>query len=160
MKNIFLMLMLLTYFKSYSEITLKIHEPIRFDNVNTKAAGDVVVGTGTIEVTTDNLEVDGNKKFIFKFPKKGLMTNKKRWVQIDKYMMEDSDKTFRMTRERKLVKIFAIIERRKLNDQMISAEDLEGEYIGYVPIIVEQYGQPMKTKENKENKEKKGEKDL
>lgn len=150
MKNILLTLMLLTYLKSYSEITLKIHEPIRFENVNTKAVGDVVVGTGTIEITTDNLEVDKNKKFIFKFPKKGLMTNKKRWVQIDKYIMEDSDKTFRMTRERKLVKIFAIIERGKLNNQIIKTEDLEGEYIGYVPIIVEQYGQPIKINENKE----------
>ncbi|WP_407536508.1 hypothetical protein [Cetobacterium somerae] len=148
MKNILLILMLLTHFKSYSEIILKIHEPIRFENVNTKAVGDLVVGEGTIEITTDNLEVDQNKKFIFKFPKKGLMTNKKRWVQIDKYIMEDSDKSFRMTRERKLVKIFAIIERKKLNNQMINAEDLEGEYIGYVPIIVEQYGQPIVKNED------------
>ncbi|MGL5202041.1 hypothetical protein [Cetobacterium sp.] len=151
MKNILLILMLLTYFKSYSEITLKIHEPIRFESVNTKAVGDIVVGTGIIEITSDNLEVDRNKKFILKFPKKGLMTNKKRWVQIDKYVMEDSDKTFRMTRERRLVKIFAIIERRKLNNQIINAEDLEGEYIGYVPIIVEQYGLPVKISGDKEN---------
>lgn len=151
MKKMLLALMLLSYFKSYSEITLKIHEPIRFENVNTKAVGDIVVGTGTIEIITDNLEVDRNKKFIFRFPKKGLMTNKKRWVQIDKYIMEDSDKTFRITNERKLVKIFAIIERRKLNDQVINVEDLEGEYIGFVPIIVEQYGQPIKQTGNKEN---------
>ncbi len=152
MKNILLILMFMIYFKSYSEITLKIHEPIRFENVNTKAAGDIVVGAGVIEITSDNLEIDRNKKFIFKFPKKGLMTNKKRWVQIDKYIMEDSDKTFRMTRERRLVKIFAIIERKKLNDQIIRAEDLEGEYVGYVPIIVEQYGQPLKINGNKETK--------
>ena len=152
MKQLLLILMVLTYFKSYGEITLKIHEPIRFQNVNTKAAGDIVVGEGAIEIVSDDLENDRNKKFIFKFPNKGLMTNKKRWVHIDKYMMEDSDKTFRVTREKKLVKIFAIIERRKLNDQLISAEDLEGEYIGYVPIIVEQYGQPLKAKENEEIK--------
>ncbi|MGL5277739.1 MAG: hypothetical protein ACRC8M_01480 [Cetobacterium sp.] len=155
MKNIFWVLMLLSYVKSYSEITLKIHEPIRFESVNTKAVGDLVVGRGTIEVISDDLEVDRNKKFVFRFPKKGLMTNKKRWVQIDKYIMEDSDKTFRVTKERKLVKIFAIIERRKLNDQMIKAEDLEGEYIGYVPIIVEQYGQPIRGVDNGESKDDK-----
>ncbi|MGL4935571.1 MAG: hypothetical protein ACRC51_08840 [Cetobacterium sp.] len=134
---------------AYSDIRLKIHEPIRFENVNTKAVGDLVIGQGSIEVITDNLEVDRNKKFIFKFPKKGLMTNKKRWIQIDEYMMEDSDKTFKVDREKKIVKIYAVIERRKLNDQLISAEELEGEYIGYVPIIVEQYGKPI-TKIKKE----------
>ena len=128
---------------TYSEIRLKIHEPIRFENINTKAVGDVVVGKGSIEVFSDNLEVDQNKKFVFKFPKKGLITNKKRWVKIDKYIMEDSEKTFKLTSEKKIVKIYAVIERRKLNDQFINAEDLEGEYIGYVPIIVEQYGQPL-----------------
>ena len=128
---------------TYSEISLKIHEPIRFENINTKAVGDVVIGQGSIEVFSDNLEVDQNKKFVFKFPKKGLITNKKRWVKIDKYIMEDSDKTFKLTSEKKIIKIYAVIERRKLNDQLINAEDLEGEYIGYVPIIVEQYGQPL-----------------
>ena len=128
---------------TYSEISLKIHEPIRFKNINTKAVGDLVVGEGSIEVFSDDLEVDKNKKFVFKFPKKGLITNRKRWVKIDKYIMEDSDKSFKMYREKKIVKIYAVIERRKLNDQLINAEDLEGEYIGYVPIIVEQYGQPL-----------------
>lgn len=152
MKNILTLLMFIICFKSYSEIILKIHEPIRFENVNTKAVGDVVIGVGVIEVTSDNLEIDRNKKFIFKFPKKGLLTNRKRWIEIDKYIMEDSDKTFRMLKERRLVKIFAVIERKKLNNQMIKAEDLEGEYIGFVPIVVEQYGQPLKSIENREEK--------
>lgn len=145
MKKIYILTLLTFVFtvKSYSDISLKIHEPIRFENVNTRGVGDIIVGKGSIEVFTDNLEVDRNKKFIFKFPKKGLMTNKKRWLEIDEYRMEDSEKTFRLTREKKIVKIYAIIERRKLNDQLISAEELEGEYIGYVPVIVEQYGLPL-----------------
>lgn len=151
MRIALLFLVLLIHIKTYSEITLKIHEPIRFENVNTKSAGDIIVGKGSIEITSDDLEVDGNKKFIFKFPKKGLMTNKKRWIQIEKYIMEDSDKVFRMTRERKLVKIYAVINKRKLNSQLIKAEDLEGEYIGYVPIIVEQYGKPIKIEGNIDN---------
>lgn len=149
MKKILMLgLLLTTYLTSYSELTLKIHEPIRFKNVNTKSAGDVVVGEGSIEIISDNLEVDRNKKFIFKFPKKGLMTNKKRWVQIDKYVMEDNDKTFRVTREKKLVKIYAFIDKSKLNDPVINAEDLQGEYVGYIPIIVEQYGAPIRKTEN------------
>lgn len=144
MKSKLLILIVLIYFKSYAEITLKIHEPIRFENINTRAAGDVIVGEGSIEVISDNLEIDRNKKFILKFPKKGLMTNNKKWIEIDKYMMEDSDREFRLTKEKKLIKIYAIIDRKKLNNQFIKAEDLEGEYIGHVPIIVEQYGKPIK----------------
>lgn len=132
------------YLSSYSELILKIHEPIRFENINTKAIGDVIVGQGSIQIISDNLEVDKNKKFIFKFPKKGLITNKKRWLTIDKYIMEDNDKNFKVTQEKKIVKIYAYINRHKLNDKIIKAEDLEGEYIGYVPIIVEQYGLPFK----------------
>ena len=144
MKKLVFLIMIIISVQSFSEITLKIHEPIRFSNINTKMIGDIIIGEGVIEIISDNLEIDRNKKFIFKFPKKGLMTNKKRWIEISEYLMEDSDKVFRVTREKKLVKIYAQIERRRLNDQLIKAEDLEGEYIGYVPIIVEQYGQPIK----------------
>ena len=150
MKKLLLLMMIVMSVQSFSEITLKIHEPIRFSNINTKMIGDLIIGEGVIEITSNNLEVDRNKKFIFKFPKKGLKTNKKRWIEISEYLMEDSDKTFRVTREKKLVKIYAQIERRRLNDQLIKAEDLEGEYIGYVPIIVEQYGQPIKINNNGE----------
>lgn len=143
MKRILLTTLFLLYNLAYGELRLKIHEPIRFENVNVKAAGDAVVGQGSIEVFTDDLETDRNKKFIFKFPKKGLMTNKKRWVYIDKYIMEDSDKEFKMTRDKKIIKIYAVINRKKLNSQFIDGEILQGEYIGYVPIIVEQYGKPI-----------------
>lgn len=143
MKRILLTTLFLLCNLAYGELRLKIHEPIRFENVNVKAAGDAVVGQGSIEVFTDDLETDRNKKFIFKFPKKGLMTNKKRWVYIDKYIMEDSDKEFKMTRDKKIIKIYAVIDRKKLNSQFIDGEILQGEYIGYVPIIVEQYGKPI-----------------
>lgn len=152
MKKFLLLSLFMLGSLAYGEIRLRIHEPIRFENVNTKSVGDVVVGQGVIEVFSDDLENDRNKKFVFKFPKKGLMTNKKRWVEIDKYMMEDSDKVFKMTRDKKLVKIYAVIERKKLNDQFIDGEDLQGEYIGYVPIIVEQYGKPINKVELPEDR--------
>ena len=142
----------LSSLKSYGEISLKIHEPIRFKNINTKAVGDLIVGEGSIEVVSNNLDEDRNKKFILKFPKKGLMTNKKRWLQIDKYMMENGDRNFKITREKKIIKIYAMIERRRLNDRISKPEDLEGEYVGYVPIIVEQYGQPFKKEGEKNDK--------
>lgn len=150
MKKILLLSFFLIGSLAYAELRLRIHEPIRFENVNTRAVGDIVIGQGSIEIFSDDLENDRNKKFIFKFPKKGLMTNKKRWVEIDKYIMEDADKEFKMTRDKKIVKIYAVIERKKLNSQFIDGEDLQGEYIGYVPIIVEQYGKPSEKLDSPE----------
>lgn len=145
MKKIILLTFYIFIFNlTYSEIKIKIHEPIRFKNVNTRAVGNLIVGEGILEISTDNLEADLNKKLIFKFPETGLMTNKKRWLKIDKYIMEDSDKQFKITQEKRLVKIYAFINRRKLNDKMIDAKILEGEYVGMVPINIEQYGKPQK----------------
>ncbi|MGL5208354.1 hypothetical protein [Cetobacterium sp.] len=154
MKKILILLtMCVVYSFSFSEIKIKIFEPIRFKDVNTRAFGDLIVGEGTLEISTDKLEDDLNKKLIFKFPETGLMTNKKRWLKIEKYMMEDSDKEFKITQEKKHVKIYAILRRSTLNDKGIEAEKLEGEYVGAVPIIIEQYSKPTKIlEENKEEK--------
>lgn len=128
---------------SYGEIKVKIHEPIRFKNINTRAIGDLIVGEGSIEISTNNLDEDFNKKLIFKFPETGLMTNKKHWLKIEKYMMDNSDKEFKITKKKKLVKIYALLRRKTLNDKTMDASLLEGEYIGSVPIIIEQYGNPI-----------------
>ena len=85
------------------------------------------------------------------------MTNKKRWVEIEKYIMKDSDKEFKLTRDKKIVKIYALIKRSSLNSQLISGDDLQGEYIGYVPIVVEQYGKPIIVDNSSESDEKKPE---
>lgn len=154
MKRVILFLMVVVANLSYSALRLKIIEPIRFGEVNIKAVGDVIVGEGTIEVFSDDLEADRNKKFVFKFPKKGLMTNKKRWVEIEKYDMKDVDKEFRLIRDKKLVKVYAFVNRNTLNSKLISGEDLQGEYVGYVPVIVEQYGKPT-VLENKDKSEDK-----
>lgn len=154
MKKILALLFMLTIYSfSFSEIKIKIFEPIRFKDINTRAFGDLIVGEGTIEISTDKLEDDFNKKLIFRFPETGLMTNKKRWLKIEKYMMEDSDKEFKITQEKKHVKIYALLRRSTLNDKGIDTEKLEGEYIGAVPIIIEQYAKPVKKiVENKEEK--------
>ena len=92
LRKIFLLSLLYgLYTFSYSDIKIRIYEPIRFKNVNVKAIGDLVVGEGSLEISTDNLEADLNKKLIFKFPDKGAMTNKKRWIEIEKYMMEKNN---------------------------------------------------------------------
>ena len=87
MKKLLLFLMSIISFSSYSEIKLKIYEPMRFEAVNLSNMSDTVIGRGSIEIYTDNLENDYGKKLVFKFPEKGLMTNKKRWLKIEKYLI-------------------------------------------------------------------------
>lgn len=133
-----LLILLLGSISSYGEITLKIVEPIRFKHVNTRAIGeDKIAGEGTIEIHAE--EGDIGKKLTFKFPEFGLMTNMKRWVKIEKYIMEDKDKNFEIVKQNDVVKFYAILNRRNL-DKGELAEAIEGEYVSYVPIVVRQFG--------------------
>ena len=148
MKFIVFILLSILSIPSFSQIKLKIHEPMRFENINTTSMTDIVVGKGMIEIYTDDLENDYGKKLTFKFPEKGLMTNKKRWLKIEKYMMEDSEKNIIIENERRLVSIYAIIDRTTLNNGVMDAKVLEGEYVGYLPIIVSQYSKVIGKKED------------
>ncbi|MGL5725310.1 hypothetical protein [Cetobacterium sp.] len=139
MKIITLFTFLVMAITSYSEVKLKIHEPMRFENINMTTLLDTIVGKATIELSTDNIEEDFGKKLTFKFPESGLMTNKKRWLKIEKYMMEESDKEIILENERRLINIYAIIDRKVINDGKMEANFIEGEYVGYLPIIVSQY---------------------
>lgn len=144
-----LMIFFLVGIISYSEISIKIHEPMRFENINMTTISDAVVGKAVIEISTDDLENDSGKKLTFKFPESGLMTNKKRWLKIAKYIMEDSDKNIILEKKRKLVNIYAVIDRKTINDGRIDAKVLEGEYVGYLPIIVSQYSKIIGKKDTK-----------
>lgn len=139
MKIMTLFTFLVMAITSYSEVKLKIHEPMRFENINMTTLPDTIVGKATIELSTDNIEEDFGKKLTFKFPESGLMTNKKRWLKIEKYMMEESDKEIILENERRLINIYAIIDRKVINDGKMEANFIEGEYVGYLPIIVSQY---------------------
>lgn len=134
---------------SYSEVNIKIHEPMRFENINMSTISDAVVGKAVVEISTDDLENDYGKKLVFKFPESGLMTNKRRWLKIEKYMMEDSDKNIILENKRRLVNVYAIIDRKTINDGRMDAKILEGEYVGYFPLIVSQYSKIIGKKEDK-----------
>lgn len=151
MKKILLFVYLMMVTITYSEIKLKIHEPMRFENINMTTLLDTVIGKAVIELSTDDIEKDFGKKLTFKFPESGLMTNKKRWLKIEKYMMEESDKNIILENERRLINIYAVIDRKVINDGKLEAKFVEGEYVGYLPVIVSQYSEIIGTKkiENK-----------
>ena len=134
-----LVLLLLINCFSYGEVFIKIHEPIRFDEYNTRSIrSDILVGQGTLEVYTDNEKEDIGKKIICRFPDTGLMTNRKKWIKIEKYATEDKKNEMIISNKRELVKFYAVIDKKKIN----KGEDpqiIEGDYIGYVPIILSLY---------------------
>lgn len=124
---------------SFAKIEVSIFEPIRFKYFNTRDLGsDKIVGEGIIQIFTDNKEEDIGKKLVFDFPKSGLLTNRKKWVKIEKYHLELPDKEMIITQETEHIKFYAILDKRDI-DKGEEADIIEGNYIGYVPIIVSQY---------------------
>ena len=139
MKKLILLLMIVINSFSFAKINIKIFEPIRFNDVITNTINkDEIIGEGILEIYTDDLEMDLGKKLKFYFPKKGLMTNRKKWVKIREYRLEKKSNDFIVTKEREQVKITAVLNKRDI-DNGEEAEIIQGEYIGYVPIIVSQY---------------------
>lgn len=126
------------------EIKIKIFEPIRFDDVvNEEIGKNIAVGVGIIEITTDNLKEDLGKKLVFNFPEKGLMTNRKKWIEIEKYQLENRDREIIIKNKIQQVKLYAILDKRKL-DRGEEAAIIEGDYVGFVPMVISQYGRVMK----------------
>lgn len=149
----------------YGEISIKIFEPIRFKDINTRAVGEYIIGEGTLEISTDRLDdvVDENgnvlkdengilmtgdrgKKIEFKIPEfGGLLNNGKRYIKVEKYVMEDSEKNYVVDKEKKHIKIYAYIQKKILNDKSEDASTLEGEYVGRVPIVAVQKSRIQET---------------
>ena len=139
MKKLIMFLFILIKSISFSEINIKIFEPIRFKEISTIGLGsDRVIGIGILEISTDDLEIDKDKKLKFNFPKKGLMTNRKKWIKIDEYRLETLNNDFIITKKIEQIKIFTILNKRDI-DNGEEADVIEGDYIGYVPIIISQY---------------------
>ena len=129
---------------AYAEIKIKIFEPIRFDDIVNETWGrEISVETGIIEITSDNLEEDSGKKIVFTFPKKGVMTNRKKWIEIKEYQLENKDREVIINNKVQHIKLYALLNKKKIDN----GEDptiIEGDYIGFIPIVISQYGRVMK----------------
>lgn len=129
---------------AYGEIKIKIIEPLKFQNVNTTHLSKAkVLGVGTVEIRTDNKEEDIGSKIVLNFPIEATLTNRKRWVKVEKIGIEKLKKNskeneFILKNEVQEIKLYAIFDRRELN-KTGTVEENEGEYVGYIPIIVSQY---------------------
>lgn len=144
----FIIILLILSTSTFAKIIVKVNEPIRFKDINSSELGNIVTGEGIVEIFTDNLEEDLGKKVILRFPTDGLMTNSKKWLIVDKYMIDEGDREIEIIQERRRVKIYAVLKKTQIDDKTYTAEQLEGEYVGYAPIIVEVYGRLVKELES------------
>lgn len=138
MKKIFY-LMFLASTLLYAEIKIRVVEPLRFRNINSTEIGpNQVLATSQVEVYTNNKEEDLGKRVVFSHPDYLLMTNRKKWIKIDKIGLEIKEKEIILDRERVPVIFYAILDKREL-DKGEKVEYIEGEYIGKLPIIYSVY---------------------
>lgn len=139
MKKIVLTLTLLLSSFSFSEIKYKIVEPITFKNINTTSLDrNKVYGKGIIEIYTDDEAEDLGKFIKLDFPDTGLMTNNKKWIPLEKIVMEKNDREFILIHQRKQIKIYGILDRKKL-DRGEDASVIEGDYKGIIPLMISEY---------------------
>ena len=123
----------------FAKVEIKILEPLRYEYFNTRMLqAEEIAGYGILEITAK--KEDFGKKLVFSFPKSGLMTNMKKWIKVQEYGMELPNKELIITQETEHVKFYALLNKRDI-DNGEDAKIIEGEYIGYVPIIVSQYSQ-------------------
>lgn len=123
----------------FAKVEIKILEPLRYEYFNTRMLqAEEIAGYGVLEITAK--KEDYGKKLVFSFPKSGLMTNMKKWIKVQEYGMELPNKELVITQETEHVKFYALLNKRDI-DKGEDAKIIEGEYIGYVPIIVSQYSQ-------------------
>lgn len=138
-KNILLIAFMAIFSISFSEIKLKIVEPLRFRDINhTEVGPNQVVAVSHIEVYTNDKENDLGKRVTFKFPNFINLTNRKKWIKVQKVGMDRKQNEIILENERELIKFYAILDRREL-DQGEKIELIEGEYIGQLPIVMGVY---------------------
>ncbi|UPO97552.1 hypothetical protein MKD34_01530 [Cetobacterium somerae] len=138
-KNIVLIVFMTIFSMSFSEIKVKIVEPLRFRDINhTEVGPNQVVAVSHVEIYTTDKEKDLGKRITFKFPNFVNMTNRKKWVKVERVGMDRKQNEIILENERELVKFYAILDRREL-DKGESIEVIEGEYVGQLPIVMGVY---------------------
>lgn len=145
--KLFLIMIISFSTMALGEINIKINEPIRFKDMNTRSLGsDYLCGQGSFEVYTDNEEEDLGKKISFKFPSYGYISNKKNVVKVEKYTLEDDEDSMILSTKREIVKFYALVKKREINSWK-EPEIIEGRYEGTVPVEIFVYKKVMEDTE-------------
>lgn len=137
MKKLISILFLIINIFSFSKVEIKILEPLRFEYLSTKKlSNENIAGYGIVEIRAD--KSDFGKKITFDFPKQGLMTNRKKWIKINKYGLDLPKKEIIVKQEVEHIKFYALLDKKDI-DKGEESKIIEGEYIGYIPIVISEY---------------------
>ncbi|ERT68262.1 hypothetical protein HMPREF0202_01832 [Cetobacterium somerae ATCC BAA-474] len=121
------------------EIKVRIVEPLKFRDINATEIGpNQVLATSQIEIFTDNKEEDIGKRVVFKYPEYMMLSNRKKWIKINKIGMEIKEQELILERERVPVIFYAVLDKREL-DKGEQINIIEGEYSGKFPIVYSVY---------------------
>lgn len=132
---------------SYSKIEVRVFEHMKFNEINSTDLKEAVIGKGILQIEAE--EEDFGKIIEFTFVEKGVMTNGKNPIQVEKFGLADKkDEKIVIDRKSKQVEFYAVIDKRKIGRKRLEADILEGKYIGAMPIMIKVYA-PEKEKESK-----------
>ena len=147
MKSLFLRIVVFLMLSTLvlAKIDIKMVEPMIFKRLNTEVLGTKVLARGVIEISTDNKEEDFGKLLKFMFPKVGFITNKKHWLKVEGFYIEKDKDEHIILKEKEHINFYGIVDRKDIGKWDLAPEVIEGDYIGYIPINIAQYGKLLDT---------------
>lgn len=127
---------------AFSSIVIKVVEPLNFKNVkNIQIEGEKVISKGYLEITTteigESVIKDYGKLLKIKFPSLVFITNKNNLIAVESISLNEEEKDgviFKKNGQK--VEVIGVIDKRKINSL---DENIDGEYIGDIPIEIEIY---------------------
>lgn len=127
---------------AFSSIVIKVVEPLNFKNVkNIEIEGEKVISKGYLEITTteigESVIKDYGKLLKIKFPSLVFITNKNNLIAVESISLNEEEKdgvTFKRNGQK--IEVIGVIDKRKINSL---DENIDGEYIGDIPIEIEIY---------------------
>lgn len=127
---------------AFSSIVIKVVEPLNFKNVKSiQIEGEKVISKGYLEITTTEIDEsvikDYGKLLKIRFPSLVFITNKNNLIAVESISLNEEEKDgVIFKRNGQKVEVIGVIDKRKINSL---DENIDGEYIGDIPIEIEIY---------------------
>ncbi|MGL6114500.1 MAG: hypothetical protein ACRC1R_05620 [Cetobacterium sp.] len=126
----------------HGEVEINLRDSLKFKEIRRGGLdkNGYVIAQGLLEVSCSQEDI--GKLIIFNVPPYGLMTNKKRWLKIEKIVFENNNNKLILKDTKHFIKIYGILNKHELNKHS-RADINEGSYIGYFPINFSIYSKEL-----------------
>lgn len=144
MKKFILIFFLLT-FTVYGKIKITC-KPVVFKEVRAQNNGlykSKATARGVIEIYSDNIKEDLGKLVVFQVPSHTYITNRKRWVKIDKIIFQKNEQETTIDSETKKIVFHVILDKKELSKEE-NNDLIDGVYTGSLPINYSIYEKEMR----------------